>query len=205
MRFEEGTSRGPQNIERLSEKELVQRLHDQLAVIYDRVFLTGDWKGEFAKQKDRVRVNIFEDPAVDDPKILADALAEFLDDISTTLPKAIKPEDLFDTQEKHDANRLLFAETLKYVRDVLQQSQKDIGTREHIDMAKCIDENVHFFRDFSVQNIQGMKGGIIQPAKTAEKDEERALRGLQRINSRLSDIFESTGWRNLPHGGTRAA
>jgi len=200
----EDVSKGPKNIERLTEKELIQRLHDQLALIYDRVFLTGDWKGEFAHKEDRVRVNIFEDPAVDDANVLADALEEFLNDIVATLPKAIKPEDIYDTQEKHDANRLVFAETLKYVRDILRQSQKDIGTREHVDMAKCIDENIHYFRDFSVQNVRGMPGGIMQSAKVAEADEMRALAGLRRVNNRLQDIFESTGWRSSHNGGSKA-
>ena len=202
--------RGPRNIEGLDEQELIHRLHDQLSLIYHRVFLTGDWEGEFVGEKNEIRLNDFEDIHINDPAVLADSLDEFLTSMKSTLPIAVKPKEWVEPQGKHEVNRLAFVETIKYIRSILRQSLKDVGTREHIDTAKCIDENIHYFRDISVKNITGMKGVILESAtekdeKRIEEDAMRAEEGLRRINSRLSDIWESSGWRSSSSGLPKAA
>lgn len=200
MRSQESLRR-PQNVETLSEQELVRRLHDQLSTIFHRIFFTGDWAGQDSQNKD-IRENIFEDVAITDPKILANAIDDFLEASRETLPKTVRPNELSESRGKHDANRLLFIETLKYVRDILKSYQKDIGTREHIEMAKGVDENIQYFRDLSIKNIKGERGAVMTGSIAG--DDERAQEGLHRIHNRLSDIFESMGWRNLPDASRSA-
>ncbi|HCM44032.1 MAG: hypothetical protein UY39_C0035G0006 [Candidatus Kaiserbacteria bacterium GW2011_GWC2_49_12] len=180
----------PQNIEDLDEQELTQRLCHQLSLVYDRVFLTGDWKGELAGKKQKeIRENLFEDIVpITDPAILADALGEFLDAVEVTLPTAVTTEELRGAQGGHDASRLVFAETIRYVRRILNQYRKDVGTKEFTEMAKCIDENIHFFRDISVSNMDGVKGAVF--SDSIKEDEERVEEGLRKINNRLSKIFD---------------
>ena len=62
----------PKSIEALSEEERTKRLHHQLSVMYDRVFLSGDWKGERVSEEHPVRSNLFENKPYTDVKILVE-------------------------------------------------------------------------------------------------------------------------------------
>src|SRR3989344_9101682 len=104
----------PRDVERMNQKERIQRLHHQLGVIYGRVFLTGDWRGDDWKQipdtklSEDIATNIFEDQKVVEASDLVDGLTDFLRDAGQTVPARLNHEDLMRTEGRNDFNRALF-------------------------------------------------------------------------------------------------
>lgn len=176
----------PKDLEKLDEAERVKRLHHQLGVMYDRVFLSGDWEGEQLEKIDKdliVRTNIFEDRQVTDGAVLLEELNEFLKGVRETLPGTLSLEQLETRKGRHDFNRKLFRDVLRSIRDILQQSAKDTGTLDELQMMKCVDMNIHYFRDIP-HNWQRGKA----QEESIVNDEQRATEGLQRIQEVLTSI-----------------
>lgn len=176
----------PKDIEQLSQPERIKRLHHQLGVMYDRVFLSGDWEGEQLEKDDKdlpVRTNIFEDRQVTDTAVLLEGLDEFLESVKETLPGTLPLQKLETLKGQHDFNRKLFRDMLKSVRDILRQSAKDVGTLSEVEMMKCVDTNIHYFRDTPSR----WQVGKPDEAPIMD-DEKRATEGLQRIAEALVAI-----------------
>ncbi|MDO8575755.1 MAG: hypothetical protein Q7R90_00395 [bacterium] len=190
----------PKNIEQLSEREQIKRLYHQLGLVYGRVFLTGDWEGEH-KEKGPETGTLFDDVrSMDSASMLANELDSFLREIEPTTKSAVNPEDLAEPAERHDFNRRLFAEVLKYVGDILRQTNKDIGAKERIAMLKGVDENIHFFRDVPVRweagHVESLKKGAF--LKSPSKEDWNTTESLKNITDRLVEIIESGTWREGP-------
>lgn len=177
----------PKDLEKLDEAERVKRLHHQLGVMYDRVFPSGDWEGEQLEQVDKnlaiFERNTFEERTVTDATVLLEGLNDFLKDVRETLPGTLSLEQLETRKGRHDFNRKLFRDVLKSIRDILQQSAKDTGTLDELQMMKCVDMNIHYFRDIP-HNWQRGKA----QEESIVNDEQRATEGLQRIQEVLTSI-----------------
>ena len=171
---------GPQNIEKLNDKERIARLHHQLGVIFDKVFLTGNWRGE-RSDDETLRENIFEDPSITDPQVLAEGIHEFIDHAQDTVARAIHPYDQMELEAMQEGNRITFFDFIAHVRDILEHSKKVVNSRQEYHMLKCIDENVHYFRDLpsTIKNAPVPSSG--DEAKRHREGLERMLTGLERI------------------------
>jgi len=180
----------PKPIEKLPEQERVKRLHHQLGVIYDRVYLTGDWEGQMTETVEPdapIRENIFENKSVQDIDILVENIADFLKSVPKTLPAFISPKDMETLKGIHDYNRRLFKEVVQNVHDILKQSKKDIGFTSDIELMKCIDQHIHYFRDLPANLPRGENTD-----RSPVEDERKAAEGLQKILEGLSAIIENS-------------
>lgn len=190
----------PKEIEKLTEKEQIKRLYHQLGVIYGRVFLTGDWEGEH-KEKGPETGTLFDDVrTIDSAPMLADDLDVFLHKIQSTIKSAVHPEDLNEPIERHDFNRRLFAETLKYVGDILRQTNGSVRAKERIALLKGVDESIRFFRDvpphWKEGHVESLNKGIA--LKSLSKEDANTTEGLRNITNRLVEIIEADPWRKRP-------
>lgn len=184
----------PKDLERLDRGDRIARLHHQLGLMYDRVFLTGDWEGERPEQienkglRENIETNVFEDIANrTDAHILAEDLSEFLS-AALEVRRENSNTPLGLKKEMRDRARSQFLVIITLVRDILRQSAKDINTTEEIEMEKCIDDNIHHFRDMAINPIeQRGKGGLRQIS--IEEDEEQVRKGFETILAGLRDIF----------------
>ncbi len=145
----------PKSVEQLSERERTKRLHHQLSLVYDRVFITGDWSGEHPSALNEelaedIATNIFENEPQTDPAVLADGIHDFIRDVVQTVPVGMGHEDLMTEKGRHDFNRVLGLKVFSLIRDILKQSVKDVGSDDAVRMAKAIDENIHYFRDIEI-------------------------------------------------------
>lgn len=182
----------PRPIEELSQPERIKRLHHQLSVIYDRVFLTGDWKGDHlnAPEDEGVYENIFGDKPIDSPRQLADSIDDFLTRSADTVPDVEGEDKSWNREKIKDKNREIFSELLDYVYIILTETARDTRTQSELAMEKCIDENIHHFRDAPIivydMAIQNVEADIA-------KDDDKYTEGLQKIYNRLQTIAREEG------------
>ena len=186
---------GPVNVERLNERQQIRRLHHQLGVIYGRVFLTGDWEGQHIGGKEGEPNSFDEQNTIDDQDALIDELHDFIEKVEPTLSGPVHPEDLGESAERHDSNRRLFVEALKYVRDILGSGKKDVNSIAQIEVVKAIDENIHYFRDVPVgwKSAAPQMSVLGSNSVDSKKDDWNAYEGLKNITDRLALLEESEG------------
>lgn len=187
---------GPVNLERLNERQQIRRLHHQLAVIYSRVFLTGDWEGQHVDGKEGEPTTFDEQQIIDDESALVEELGDFVRQVESSIPRAVHPEDLGESAERHDFNRRLFVEALEYVQAIIAVSKKDIGSLPRLEMLKAVDENIHYFRDLpptwqSAQAQHWREGGPV--VVESQRDDQNATEGLKKITDRLAFVLETEG------------
>jgi len=178
----------PRSVEDLSQRERIKRLHHQLSLIYDKVFLTGDWSADYEhpKETEAVRTNIFEDSVVTDPSVLAESLKEFIQNVAPTIQKSPNRETRTSLRE---FNRKLFLEVLESIHAILSQSAKEIRTIKELEMEKSVDENIHSFRDIPIvysKEIPTIREKDMPPDPAGEEDTIHVA--LQTILGRLTSL-----------------
>jgi hypothetical protein len=189
MKFERFQKR--QEVEDLDEDERIKNLQNQLGIIYDHLFLTGDWHGEHT-QAPELRRNIFEDRATTDRVELATGIDQFLRHAQPTVAGSVAPEAMRTLHGAAEDNRNVFFDLIAHVREILMQAQKDINTREEVEMMKCIDKNMHFFRDPPLSERQRQKNIPLE-------EQGKYRQGLDVILSELEAIVvKHSDWQDWP-------